>query len=151
MRPTRFLPAALALLLVGAACPSAPAGGDDLREARARWASQRIARYRFDYQRSCFCPMEVVRPVTIEVLGDSVVAVTDRRTGEAVPSVVFGHRWPTIPGLFAELERAVRDADAVEATYDVGTGHPAHAKIDWIRQAVDDESEFTAGNLRRLD
>lgn len=151
MRPSRLLPAALALLLLGAACPTAPAGRDDLREARTRWTSQRISHYRYDFQRSCFCPMEAVRPVTIEVLGDSVVSVRDRATGQPLPTVAFGRRWPTVQDLFAELERAVRDADSLEATYDVTTGHPVRARIDWIRNAVDDESEFTAGNLQRLE
>lgn len=88
--------------------------------------------------------------MTIEVRRDSVIAVVDRETGAPVPLMQFGRPWPTVAELFAELDRAIRDADTVDARYDPVSGMPISASIDWIRNAADDETTFTAGGLSQL-
>lgn len=151
MRLSRLLPAALLLLTTAATCPTEPAGDAELREARRRWTSQGLVHYRYDYQRSCFCIREATRPVTIEVRAGAVVSVIDRETGASLPLEAFGRRWPTVADLLDEVERAVEEADRLEVTYDPTTGHPASVSIDWLRNAADDETAFTAGDVRRVE
>ena len=148
-----LLLAGMAVLLNAARCPldPEPAGArKDWREARDRWTSSARTHYRFEYRRMCFCPAEVVRPVTIEVRRDTVIAVVDRETGTQMSLTQFGRPWPTVTELFAELDRAIRDADAVDARYDPASGIPLSARIDWMTNAADDETSFTTGGLTPL-
>lgn len=147
IRPVRIV---LLALLLGAECPTGPEERTELALARARWARQGFVDYAYDYARDCFCAYEVTRPVTIHVHAGAVVAVFDRQTGAAVPNPLFGMRWPTVPELFDEIDRARREADDLRVTYDPATGLPIEFFADWIERAADDESGFRASNPRRL-
>ena len=133
--------------LIGAACPTSPDGSAELQRARARWASQGLADYRYDYARTCYCLQEATRPVTIEVRDGIVVSVVDRQTGQVV-TTLHGQPWPTISDLFAEVTRATREADDFHVTYDPERGHPTEFFADWVEQMADDESGFMATNVR---
>jgi hypothetical protein len=149
MRVLRPLLLLIFLPLLGAACPTSPEGSSELQRARMRWARQGLVSYRYDYARSCFCLAESTRPVTIEVRDGAVATVIDRETGQVV-TTSHGIRWPTIPDLFAEVERATREADDFRVTYDRERGHPTEFFADWIARAADDEGGFSASNVRAV-
>src|ERR1044071_415680 len=66
----------LALFLLGS-CASVGQGGIQgvLDAARQRWRSDGLDNYSYRYERSCFCPPEIVRPVIIIVRNDAVDSV----------------------------------------------------------------------------
>lgn len=98
----------LAILLVG--CSSAPVD--------THWTAAELRDYRFDFERSCFCPPEVVEPVRITVRRGAVREVRSRRTGRILrtSSIV---PWFTL----AELLEQVREAEA-EGTLTRVEHHP---------------------------
>ncbi len=93
----------LALTLIGCADMLGPEE-DGLAAARARWTRASIDSYVFEFQRSCFCVPDFVRPVRIEILEglvDSAVYVdTEEPVSPPLTSV------PTIEDLFDEIQEA---------------------------------------------
>lgn len=134
--------ALLALALVTssltAACdlmsPERDLGG--LAEARARWEALGQDDYVWQVHRACFCggPYRA----RIEVVDGEVVAVWDLDTGERAPDQALPGVH-TVDGLLDEVERALREADAVEVRYDDVTGAPLVLDVDWAANAIDDE------------
>ena len=113
----------------------------ELDRARGRWESVGSESYGFRFQRGCFCPPEIVRPVRIEVRDGVVISAVDPDTNEPVDPPPDG--FPTIDDLFDEIQDAIdRGAHTVDATYDESFGYPVQVFIDWIRNAIDDEMSF---------
>ncbi|HYD52467.1 MAG TPA: DUF6174 domain-containing protein [Gemmatimonadaceae bacterium] len=150
MKPVRILLLLVATLLAGAGCPTEPVEVDELVAARRRWTAEGPRAYAFDYARNCFCLAETTRPVTIHVRAGVVEAVFDRLTGQRVTIDPRFPPWPTIPQLFDEVARAAREADDFRVAYDARLGFPVDFFADWIERAADDESGFTAANVRPL-
>ena len=112
-----------------------------LDRARNRWEAHGSGFYGFHFQRGCFCPQEIVRPVRIEVWDGVVVSAVDPDTNEPLDPPPDG--FSTIDDLFDEIQDAIdRGAHSVDATYDESFGYPIHVFIDWILNAVDDEMSF---------
>ncbi len=133
----------MALLASGAISCSDPVGPErsELDRARGRWESRPPVVYEFRFQRSCFCPRELVRPVRITVSNGVVISAVDPDTNEPVTPPLNG--FPTIDDLFDEIQDAIdREADDIDATYDEAFGYPVQVFIDWIRNAIDDEMSF---------
>lgn len=135
----RFL---LLPLLVACADP----GLTELEEAREDWARTGSADYQWTVQRSCFCPD--VAPIEVVVTGGEVSSAT-RMPFDAEPVVLEASEyedWFTVEGMFAIAESALLDADEVTVTYAVD-GYPSAIDIDWMRNAVDDETSYAASEL----
>jgi hypothetical protein len=123
---------------------------DELAAARARWARIAADDYVFDFQRSCFCAPDFVRPVRIEVLGGTVSSAVYADTGEPIAPPLTSV--PTIEDLFDEIQDAVdRMASSVLAEYDPGMGYPTSVSIDYIANAIDDEMAFSVSSFQLLD
>ena len=111
---------------------------DRLRRQRSLWMAQSHTDYHYVLRRGCFCTPETVGPVEVEVQGGQVVALTYVETGDAVSN--WTELWPTIPGLFDLLERALDgEADDVQIEYHPTLHYPVTADIDYIEEAIDDE------------
>lgn len=145
----RRLPAALtgaltaAVLIGGAVGCSNPLGPEqsELDQARERWELVGSQFYGFRFQRGCFCPPEIVRPVRIEVRDGLVISAVDPDTNEPIDPPLNG--FPTIEDLFDEIQDAIdQDAARIDATYDESFGYPVQVFIDWIQNAIDDEMSF---------
>lgn len=126
--------------------PLGPSDLDRLGDMRARWADVRPASYTYTLTRGCFCFVEAIGPVRIQVDGDSVVSRTFVESG--APVTQFQELWPSMEGLFDLVEEALRDADEVEIRYDPDRGVPLRVSVDWITEAIDDEVSWTVTDLQ---
>jgi hypothetical protein len=54
----------------------------------------------------------------------------------------------TVPGVFAEVERARLEADRVDVTYHPTHGYPTDVFVDWEQNAADEESGYLIEGLR---
>jgi hypothetical protein len=111
-----------------------------LRAARARWESRGIDTYEVTMRHLCFCGF-LAGPVRVKVVDGSIVSRTVVPTGEPVPEL-YASFYPDVPGLFAIVERATKDADDFDAEFNPNYGYPADISIDWIENAVDDEEGY---------
>ncbi|MCB9230693.1 MAG: hypothetical protein H6581_03480 [Bacteroidia bacterium] len=130
---------------------------NELESNREKWDALNDSDYSFDLDISCFCAHSGYTPATVVVQADTVAAILDINTGQdlLVPSDsslvfdVYGEYFPTIDGLFDEIDNAVRgNADKVKVTYDEDQGYPMEISIDWMKFAVDDESAYTVLAVR---
>ena len=152
MPPTRALLTVIALSLfaTAASCPTTPdAGTGRLAVQRAKWRSQAIRHYRYEFQRTCECLPDMAPPALIEVKDGAIVSVTHAQTGESLANTSAANR-PTIEELFGELQRAFREADRVDVTYDRVFGYPSRVNIDWDVNVADEERIYGAKNLTPL-
>jgi hypothetical protein len=142
---------ALALCLLLGACGLFDfLTGDSQRERlqrnRDRWESLQIRDYDFDFDRSCFCPPEILDPVRIEVRAGEISRIVNLQTGETVQPQFFG--WPTIDSLFAWTDRNFDVDYKLSITYDPTHHFPTRVQGD-IPDAIDDEFVRTATNFVR--
>ena len=54
-----------------------------------------------------------------------------------------------MPDLFETAQRAVREADRHQLTYDKFFGYPTYMEIDWVKNAIDDETTYQSACLRQ--
>lgn len=137
----------LVLLALLAACSSpTDQARDDLRENRERWQALGLHAYSFEFRRVCFCGGPL-RPVRVVVRGDSIVSVTDAATGGPPQFLAAG--WvATVDQVFDELIRDSATAASMELAFDPTYHFPSHAKVDRIKNAIDDEYELLLGDLK---
>ncbi len=140
---------ALSVISCSSSPPSGPTRGviTDYAEQLQAWEELGISDYSFRFSRSCFCPIDLLRPVEIVVRGDTIASVTDVESGEPVdPSNVQFYR--TIDGLFALIGEAIAGkAQVLDATYDPDLHYPTDVYIDMSAQIADEEQGFTAAGL----
>jgi len=140
----------LAILLLACsalACSDLGPRASDLRDEvarnRARWESVGPATYVYEVAHSCFCPVEAVGPVRVEVEAGAVVARTYVQSGAPVDTT-FADLFPAVDGLFDVLERAIeQDADDIQVTWDRDRGVPLQISIDYLKEAVDEEEGYS--------
>jgi len=112
---------------------------------RARWEALALTRYAVHERVSCFCafgPDEVI----INVDAGEITSVIHAETGEPVDTATSRFYY-TVDDLFDMLERAIRDADSLHASYDPTFFFPTEIAIDWIQQAADDEINVAVRSL----
>lgn len=110
-----------------------------LRAAHARWQASGIDSYELTVRLLCECLS--VGPVRVRVENGVVVSRTFAATGDTVPSA-YANSYPDVPGLFAIVEEAARDADDLDTRFDATYGFPAVISIDWDEIGVDDEITY---------
>lgn len=102
------------------------------------------AHYRFDYRPSCLCPS---LPTRVEVRDGEVVSEKLLDEVAAIPGQTEA---PTIEKLLADIARAEQEATGeVNVDYDAN-GVPVEARIDWIKNAIDDETVWRIENYQDL-
>jgi hypothetical protein len=115
----------------------------EIRTYQTRWNDANITHYRFQLMVGCFCPMNAVMPITIEVDNDGVTSITDARGVPVAPDDAgsgFFRKYTTIDGIYDALTSAqFRDAETLTVTYDATYPVPATVSADFIEMAVDDE------------
>ena len=140
--------AAAALLAAGCEVFGFPIGSPPVRaadaalaEARARWAEAAINDYQFTIQTICFCQQSVVGPSRVTVVDGVTTEIVnleggpvDADTRRAVPL--------TTDALFAKVAQALGRAERLVVAYDDVFGFPSTIDIDWIVNAIDDETTF---------
>lgn len=140
----------LALVLATPGCSTLGLDGGTsersrLRANRMKWAQQEIAAYRFTYHRSCFC--EGSAPLTIDVVGTTVVAAAYESSNQPLPFYLEAHL-PTVDSLFAAVDRALAQrVDLLEVDYHPMLGYPTRIAIDYAFNMADDEVVHYASGL----
>ena len=115
-----------------------------LESKHALWSSQGADSYRFHFTRYCFCP----GPYEVDILVEDGVAtrVLDTESGVYLDAHTDADYFVTIEDLFEEAKDAMENADAHEIDFDPELGFPTRIFRDNIRDAVDDEVTYTAGD-----
>jgi hypothetical protein len=142
-----FLGVAFSLAVIG--CSTSPEPVEPVATvsaARARWADGSPANYRFDFQRHCFCVVEAVQPVTVEVRGGEIVSVVSRDGGQPVPDAL-NIEWYSIEDLFRLIDEAETGGQEVEVEY-APEGYPTRIVIGSL--AADAGVEYQVGNVAPL-
>jgi hypothetical protein len=108
-------------------------------EAKALWQSQNLSSYSYTASHACFCVIETVGPVKVEVAQGAVFRVTNLATGAEVSA----HGWYTIDQLFDQLLVSQDQLRSVE--FDARLGYPT--RIERCCIEVDSGSIYTATDL----
>jgi hypothetical protein len=120
----------------------------ELNVNRQLWESKAIEKYQFEHRRICFCGWRFSGSVDIAVDGGSIAGVTFLEK-ESDVSDLKTTGYDTIVGLFDIIQRAIDGrSETIMAKYDPDFGYPSEVKLDGHHGRVDDELEFTTGNLR---
>jgi Family of unknown function (DUF6174) len=153
----------IAVLMIGlASCGSASSMSSTNRPASTasfentvaieRWQSLKVTLYRFHFAPSCFCLRHVG---FVTVTNGAVSAWEPDHTSNDTMTIVGEVKLdelPTIDSLLAEAARAEREATGrVEISYDAATGAPTRAFVDWIKEAIDDETVWAITDFSVLD
>src|SRR5262245_7034259 len=117
--------------------------------SRAVWEDAAIANYEYVYKRSCFCGSDFVRPLRIQVRSGIVTSVVFADTGVAVTDTALGP-FPTIDGIFEDLQARILEADNVNAEFDQQRGFPTQYIVDLQATYSDDEYSITITEFREL-
>jgi hypothetical protein len=119
-----------------------------LAEAQQRWESLALENYDYQYQRQCFCQIDYVRPMAVQVREGQIVSVLYADEEGGTVSEEIAQNVPTIDGLFSILRDAVdTGAASIQASYDEGQGYPRQAFIDYDFRIADEELGFSASEL----
>ncbi len=120
--------------------------------AMTKWRSAGISDYDYSFTRGCFCPEEFVGPYSVSVRQLAITAASFKGTDLFDIDMLEIGRYEeivkTVDGVFAEIERALREADSFTAEYDPLLGYPTTLYIDWIATAADEEVSYTIHSLR---
>ena len=139
---------AIATLALAACGDGLPVGTHLILSLRAaaheRWRASGIDSYELTVRRICYCLS--AEPVQVRVENGVVVSRTFASTGDPVPST-YASLYPDVPGLFAIVEEAAREADDLDTTFDATYGFPVEISIDWDEIAVDDEITYRTESL----
>lgn len=147
MSRARLLALGAALLLVSpTACDDEHPLAGRLADARSRWADHGPPDYSMVLVRGCFCGPEALGPVTVAVVGGTVVSRTYTEDGRVVPEP-FEDSFPDVEELFEVAADAVRRAYRVDAEFDPDLGFPVRLSIDYAENVADDEIEYRVQRL----
>jgi hypothetical protein len=123
--------------------------GLEVAANRALWQTAGPATYVYEVERSCFCPVEALGPVRVQVEDGAVTRRTYTASGDTVRTP-FADIFPAVDGLFDILERAIdQDAADVRVTWDPDTGLPLDFSIDYIANAIDEEVGYRIVDVPR--
>ncbi len=132
--------------------PGDPAARQAFEEALARWEDAGLADYDYTFTRGCFCPEEWIGPYQVAVRVGEIVRASfkgiDLFDVEMLEIGRYDEIIKTVPALFDEVERALREADSFTAEYHPRLGYPANVYIDWIANAADEEVSYSIEGLR---
>ncbi|MBP6176930.1 MAG: hypothetical protein KA480_01330 [Anaerolineales bacterium] len=93
-------------------------------------------------------------PLTIEVQNGKTVSIMDKDGNVIAPDDQFAEyylRYSNMESIFDNLEADISgEADEVIVTYDPAYGFPSQVSIDFIKEAVDDETSYTISYFQLL-
>ena len=135
--------------------PPVPWRSQVLAQNRAKWESQNITHYRM----SLVTPLETIYydwvPLTVEVKDGVVISVINAHGKTVVPYLLglknLSPEEPTIPGLFAFIDREYREnPPEINVTYDPTFGFPATIYIDPYTEPCCAEFTITVSDFKVL-
>ena len=94
----------------------------DIAANYQRWQAADIRDYRFSLMIGCYCPMNAMMPITVEVRDGAVVTLTDANGVEVAlddTGAGFFMKYTTIDGIYTELTSTrFGEADKLTITFD---------------------------------
>lgn len=112
---------------------------------RGRWEQRGPASYSYEFQRGCFCGGDALQRVRISVTNGVVTGVVRVDDGQPIPpDQITQYFRISIDSLFDILGDALEDADVVTVQYHPFWGYPTAVAIDYILNAIDDETNYSA-------
>ncbi len=115
----------------------------ELNANQQKWEKNDIQDYSYQFQRSCFCPQDITRPVDITVK-DGIVADAHFSDLKNTPPE---QNQQSINGLFAIIQEAIDKGHQIEVQYDEKTGMPTEIVIDRDQMPMDGGQTITASHL----
>ena len=113
-----------------------------LEAAQQRWQATTHPDYDLTVQRSCFCVMEVVRPVRVAVRNGSPTGLVYADSGTAVDTALFAH-YRSVDRMFAFLHDVIASKpDSIAVAFDPVWGYPTQVTVDPNFTTVDEEFAF---------
>ncbi len=117
-----------------------------LDAARALWAAEGGDDYDMTFNWQCFCIVEVVERVDLEIRADTVEAGAVTDSGAGLTSERLAE-YQTVPELFDFIQDGIdQDAAEIRVTY-AASGYPDEAWIDYEAQLADEERGFFIHSL----
>lgn len=138
---TALMLSLLALVPTTSASAQEPAGDPivvatltqaQLDGAMATWAANAPASYVYSYRTTCFCPYLPI--VTVTVVNGVVISAVDQN-GNSPSGIVL-----SVPGMFAEIQDGIDNADNIIGYFDTATGRPLSYYINWDYGIADEET-----------
>ncbi len=127
---------------------SDPEAQDTLAAHRQAWADAGLDDYTYSFKQDCFCVLEQVQPVTIEVRDGRIARVVSAESGEDITGNT-NLRWYTVSELFGLIEEAGMNGwEPLIVEYDAELGYPTRIEIGSL--AADAGVIYTASGLRPL-
>ncbi|MFT7693722.1 MAG: hypothetical protein ACI8P2_002351 [Candidatus Latescibacterota bacterium] len=118
-----------------------------LAENRAKWATQSVAEYTFNFSRSCFCLPDYRREAVLAISSGQISSATYVDDGAAV-AVEVVRSYKTIEGLFSAIDEAITTGAAqIDVEFDADLGFPAKVFIDQDFRIADEEASYSAGKV----
>lgn len=118
-----------------------------LLRAESRWQRSGVKDYSYVIQWQCFCVMEAVAPVAIDVVDGVVTSIRfadDARTGD----VPYTERFGLMERAFELIQDAIdEEAVSINVEFDQQTGYPTSTYIDYVKMIADEEQGFTITRL----
>jgi hypothetical protein len=121
-----------------------------LQRNKQLWAKQNISNYRFTVRQTCFCSIESMQPVNIEVRNGKVTSIVP-----AIDVLSFNREdftnHDSIAKLFDVIEDAIaKEAEHLSVTYHPTLGYPTKIDIDYDQMMADEEISLTIDNLQAV-
>ena len=116
----------------------------ELNTNKEKWEKNDIQDYSYQFQRSCFCPQEITRPVEITVKDGNVTDAQFSDIKDKPPE----QNQLSINSLFGIIQDAIDRGSQIEVKYDEKTGMPTEIIIDRDQMPMDGGETITASNLQ---
>lgn len=113
-----------------------------MSENKKLWKSQNIQDYSFVVQKSCFCPHEEKKQITV---GNGIIT-----EAKYIPSnTILDLNQEKIDGYFSIIQDALdKDAHKLTVTYDKTYGYPSDIAIDYNEQIADEEIHYVLTHFK---
>ncbi len=150
MKPLRAFTVPVALVAALACGTSTgPSQQARLDQAIALWQSHQLVSYQFELTRNCFCVLGG-QVILVTVENGTIKTAASEPSGAAIDAELIAYL-PTIPDLFDIVQDALdRPVARLLVTYDATLGYPTRIELDYIAEAIDDESTTIVRNLTAL-
>jgi hypothetical protein len=124
----------------------------ELEQNKEKWENASVSHYRYHLSITCFCVFSQDMPLIIEVQDGKLISM-EYQSGNPIDasSRELFEKYATIDRLFTELEADSNGAaDEVTAKYDTTRGFPTEVKIDFVKEATDDELYLNLSSFEQL-
>ena len=133
-----------------------------LTAARSKFSAINNQHYKYQFQKSCFCPICDIQPMNVIIKGNKATSLEYAEGNEyALTNFCFGNQQlfdsrmseaeMSIDNIFDMIQTSIDNGDNVGVLYHVDIGIPLSISIDPLDAITDDETQFLAINCLEFD